>query len=133
MKTTEEILPYVRLRFNIENPTFEECYIDGFESSKQSIDVSENPFKLSSPEYEQWSQGWWDHFYGQEPLFEYNNIENSNLETLFETQASNDDTFYGQLNKKGLHLTHSRMTLVAKVAAMVAASFLSYQVIDLIA
>lgn len=129
MKTTEDMLPYVRLRFNIENPSYEDCYLEGYDSSKSDIDESYNPYEAMSAEAEQWSQGWWDQFYGEEPLFQYNTIQDSELETA---RASNDASFYEDA-KTNISIRRSRMTLVAKVAAMVAASFLSYQVIDLIA
>lgn len=132
MKTTNEMLPYVRLRFNIENPGFEECYIDGYESCKLEIDELDNPFEPLSAESEYWSQGWWDKFYGNEPLFQFNTIEQGELEGAYQDKASNDAAFYGDA-KTNLSIRRSRMTMVAKVAAMVAASFLSYQVIDLIA
>lgn len=132
MKTTDEMLPYVRLRFNIENPSYEDCYLEGYESSKSDIEESNNPYKPLSAEAEQWSQGWWDQFYGKEPVFQYDTIQTSELEAVYEEKASNDASFYEDA-KDNVSLRRSRMTLVAKVAAMVAASFLSYQVIDLIA
>jgi hypothetical protein len=134
MKKTNEILPYIRLRFNLEHPTFENCYIEGYEACGHSLEESSNPFKPNSAENEQWSQGWWDNFYGEEALFQYSTIEDDELEHSYQQdRASNEPSFYGQETETLLDSKQSKITLVAKVAAMVAASFLSYQVIDLIA
>lgn len=136
MKTTD-ILPYVRLRFNVDNPSLDDCYLDGYEAAKHKIDEDDNPFELSSLENEYWMQGWWDHFYGNKPLFQCasNEEERARQPTIENSEAAcNDPTFYGKEGKEAtVSAHHSRMTLVAKVAAAVAATFLSYQVIDLIA
>jgi hypothetical protein len=54
MTTTNELLPYVRLQLNVNNPTFEECYAHGYECGLKDRDEGENPFKEGSKESDQW-------------------------------------------------------------------------------
>lgn len=70
MKGSKELLPYVKLRFNIDNPTLEECYAYGYECSQKNIEEEDNPYNEGTKEYDYWTEGWWAGFYGVEPEFE---------------------------------------------------------------
>ena len=59
MNDITALLPDIKLRFNIDHPSYEECYIFGYECAVLEVDESENPFHEGSPESEQWLEGWW--------------------------------------------------------------------------
>ncbi len=67
MNDTTELLPHIKLRFNIEHPSFEECYSYGYECALAEVEEDENPFREGSIEHEQWQEGWWAGFYGEKP------------------------------------------------------------------
>lgn len=131
---TAELLPYVKLLFEVDNPSLEECYQWGYQMAQDGLEESENPFmetNADSKEAEYWNQGWWDGCYGVEPMFEVEPVATAHAETTMAEAPSltelsaNEDQF--EVNKE------SKMTTVAKLAAAVAGAFLSYQVIDMIA
>lgn len=68
MNDTTELLPHIKLRFNIEYPTFEECYAYGYECARVEVNEDENPYPYGSKESEQWSEGWWAGFYGEDAI-----------------------------------------------------------------
>src|SRR3990167_7412079 len=85
MKTIEDVLPDIKLRFNVENPSYEECYGYGYACAVSSLELDANPYKKSSKLYEQFEEGWWDGFYGNEPLFA--------LDCLNVSMAANDHVY----------------------------------------
>lgn len=130
--TTAEILPHVKFLFEIDNPSLEECYRHGFLMSQQGVDEEENPFSdRATRESEYWAQGWWDALYGEQPIFSLEPALSTRLYTnaqrihWAEESAINEEDF--EVEKP------STMTTVAKLAAVIAGAFLSYQVMDLIA
>ena len=70
MKSLDEVLPDLKLRFNIQHPNYEDCYAYGYACALASISCEDNPYQQSSRLWEQWDEGWNDGFYGQAPLFE---------------------------------------------------------------
>ena len=130
--TTAELLPHVKFLFEIDNPSLEECYRHGFLMSNDGADESENPFEgRGKQESELWSQGWWDSFYGEEPMFA---LEPALATSLYTNAQKIHWSEEAAVNEEAFEpVKPSTITTVAKLAAAVAGAFLSYQVIDLIA
>ena len=76
---TTTLLPHIKLRFNIDHPSYEECYLFGYECGLSDVSEEDNPFKAHSKEAEQWIEGWWAGAYGEDPLFD------NNFQELLET------------------------------------------------
>ena len=125
MDTTNEMLPYAKLRFNIEHPNFEECYAHGYEYGLKEIDESENPFAEGSKEFEQWQEGWIAGFYREEPIYDITDyFEGVAVEDEF---AANDDDFIP-------NRAYGFITKVLELSSVIAVSaVLGYQVIDMVA
>lgn len=131
--TGQEIYPYVKFMFEIDNPSLEDCYRYGYESATEGLAEQDNPFVQhgAQTESEYWLQGWWDGFYGAQPVFELNLAPKVAATSMFNKEeglselAANEGVFEEQKD--------SKVTTVAKLAAAVAGAFLSYQIIDLIA
>ena len=130
MNDTTALLPHIKLRFNIEHPSFEECYSYGYECALAEVGEEENPYREASLEHEQWLEGWWAGFYGEKPLFELAG-EHSDEELLAsESEAANDHAY---------HLVNSLVssTFLAKwlriTGALAATAVVGYQVLDLVA
>jgi len=70
MNDKTEILPHIRLKFNIDNPSLEDCWAEGYESGQAEVTEKENPHEKDTPEFLQWREGWWAGFYGEEPIYE---------------------------------------------------------------
>lgn len=123
MNDTTALLPHIKLRFNIEHPSYEECYLFGYECAQSEVAEEDNPFRAGSPEAEQWLEGWWAGFYGEQPLFDANELERDEIEVNKEVAAN--DRFY---QKSGL------MTLVFEISGALAASaIVGYQLLELVA
>ena len=124
MNTENSLIGDIRLRFNIEHPSIEECYGFGYECALADLDESDNPYTADSVEYEQWQEGWWAGFYGEKPLFELD--KNSFDERVHELAAANDEHY--QNTRMGLFSRWLRIT-----GAIAASAVVGYQVIDLVA
>ena len=123
MNDTTTLLPHIKLRFNIEHPSYEECYAFGYECGLSEVTEDSNPFKQGSQEAEQWLDGWWAGFYGEEPLF--------SLDTLTEDKKESHKDIAA--NDKHYHKT-SFMTLVFEISGAIAASaIVGYQLLELVA
>ena len=59
------------LLFEIENPNYDELWLEGYEDGLASNQEEANPYPEDSTAYHYWSEGWWAAFYGEEPLFDY--------------------------------------------------------------
>ena len=59
MNDITALLPHIKLRFNIDHPSYEECYIFGYECAVSEVAEEENPIPEGSQEAEQWLEGWW--------------------------------------------------------------------------
>ena len=70
MNDMTALLPHIKLHFNIEHPSFEECYAYGYECALAEINEVANPYQMNSKESDQWLEGWWAGFYGEKPLYE---------------------------------------------------------------
>ena len=123
MNDTTALLPHIKLRFNIEHPNYEECYLFGYECGTSEIAEEENPFRIGSQEAEQWLEGWWAGFYGEEPLFDLNGLESEQLD-LNKEIAANDKQYQKS----------SFLTLVFEISGAIAASaIVGYQLLELVA
>ncbi len=128
--TARDILPHVRLQFHVKYPLLEDCYLDGYECATNDADESENPYKMCTLESDMWLDGWWAGFYEEQKLFLIDGADDSAEFNDFSPIAANDISF----DPMSEHInSETTITKVAKVAAAVAATFLGYQVIDLIA
>ncbi|HAT9316828.1 TPA: transmission trait enhancer LetE [Legionella pneumophila subsp. pneumophila] len=123
MNDTTSLLSHLRLRFNIEHPSYEECYIFGYECALAEVPEEDNPFREGSQEAEQWLEGWWAGIYGEKPLFDLNNIEEDIL--LDKTTTANDQQY---------HHKNSFLSLVFEIGGAIAASaIVGYQLLELVA
>ncbi len=123
MDEISKLLPDIKLRFSIDHPTFEDCYIYGYECAQADLEESENPFKESSKEGDQWLEGWWAGFYGEEPLY----ASTKELKAVEEPlKAANDLDFHEK--------AEGFLTKVFEITSAIAvSSFLCYQIINLVA
>lgn len=126
MNDTTELLPHIKLRFNIDHPSFEECYLFGYECAAAEVSEEENPFPENSLEYQQWQDGWWAGFYGEKPLFTQTE-ENQSVDSK---EAANEQVFpfIGNL------VNSTVLANILKITGAIAATaVVSYQVIELVA
>ncbi len=119
MSDTKLLLPHVKLHFNVDHPTIEESYLYGYECAKYDVSEDDNPFAFGSKEHEQWSDGWWDSFYGDEPLF---TTEASEPQT-----SSANDHIYVE-GKESFILKFLEISGVIVISALV-----GYQLFELVA
>ena len=124
MNDITALLPDIKLRFNIDHPSLEECYLFGYECAVAVISEEENPYRAGSKESEQWIEGWWAGFYGDKPLHELADATPSTNES--ESMAANDH-FYHE------HLGHFFMTVMEITGIILVSAAVGYQVLDLVA
>lgn len=123
MNDITAILPYIKLQFNMEHPSYEESYAFGYECGRAEITEEENPFRKGSTEAEYWIEGWWDAIEGETPLFELNHLEKDDL--VSKEVAANDQEYVHK---------NSILSLVIEISGAIAASaLLGYQLFELVA
>lgn len=123
MNDTTALLPYIKLRFNMEHPSYEECYIFGYECALSEVPEEDNPFRTGSQEAEQWMEGWWAGAYGEKPLFDAHELEEA-ME-INKEKAANDQQYCHK---------NSFLTLVFEISGAIAASaIVGYQLLELVA
>lgn len=125
MDDLSTFLPDIKLRFNIEHPNLEECYIFGYECALANIGEEENPFKSGSQESEYWIEGWWAGFYGDKPLYKLAEKEIVTSEPS-EVDAANDQFYHDSLG----HLFAKVMEITGII---VVSAVVGFQIIDLVA
>lgn len=124
MNDTTAILPHIKLKFNIDHPSYEECYLFGYECGLSEVSEEENPFKEGSQEAEQWLEGWWAGVFGEKPLFNSYNADSDAMEYQQE-DAANDQIYCRK---------HSFLSLVFEISGAIAASaIVGYQLFELVA
>jgi hypothetical protein len=124
MNDKTDLLPDIKLRFNIEHPSFEECYVYGYECALANLAEEENPFRAGSPEAEQWLDGWWAGTFGEEPLFNLSGEDELNAQMVQEDAANDQEYSY----------KHGFFTLVFEISGAIAASaIVGYQLLELVA
>ena len=126
MQDTNNVLPYIRLDFNINHPSIEECYVDGYSAAMNEVEELRNPFKEGSAEARHWAEGWWAGFYGEEPLFTLAGIPME--ESAFITnKADNDASFLSP--KINLYL----LRFLEISGALAVSALVGYQLVELVA
>ncbi|MCW8398511.1 transmission trait enhancer LetE [Legionella sp. PATHC038] len=124
MNDITALLPHIKLRFNIEHPTYEDSYAFGYECALADVTEEDNPFRKGTQQAEHWLEGWWDAIEGEEPLFELNKTDNEELSACEEGAAN--DKEYGH--------KHSFLSLVIEISGAIAASaIVGYQLFELVA
>lgn len=124
MNDTTALLPHIKLRFNIDHPSYEESYASGYESALAYAAEEDNPFQKGSQEAQHWLEGWWDALSGDEPLFDISSFANE--EILPEAEVAANDQQYCQ--------KHSFLSLVIEISGAIAASaIVGYQLFELVA
>lgn len=124
MNDITALLPDIKLRFNIDHPTYEESYASGYECALAYQSEEDNPFQKGTQEANHWLEGWWDALSGDEPLFNTNLIEAN--EMALEKEVSANDHHYCQ--------KHSFFSLVMEISGALAASaIVGYQLFELVA
>ena len=124
MNDITALLPDIKLRFNIDHPNYEECYIFGYECAVLEVAEEENPFREGSQEAEQWLEGWWAGAYGEKPLFDMSSLDQEETQ-LDQVIAANDQQYCHK---------HSFLSLVFEISGAIAASaIVGYQILELVA
>ena len=123
MNNVDQFVADLRLKFNVENPNIEECYVDGYSSALSEMNESDNPYPAESKAAEHWLEGWWDGLYGKQPLFSLSDsIENS----ILDVKAANENVFHECFDKW--------LIKILEISGVIAVSALvGYQLIDLVA
>ncbi|ARG96444.1 hypothetical protein [Legionella micdadei] len=129
MIDTTTLLPHIRLRFNIEHPSLEDCYSFGYECAQAEVEEGENPFREGSKEYEQWQEGWWAGFYGEKPLFEPTE-KAEELLSVNEYEAANENHYPFITSLVNSHILANVLKITGAIAAT---AVVGYQVIELVA
>ncbi|AWN72559.1 hypothetical protein LEAN103870_17525 [Legionella anisa] len=123
MNDITALLPHIKLRFNIEHPSYEDSYALGYECALADVAEVDNPFRKGTQQAEHWLEGWWDAIGGEEPLFELNAHEEAELSA--EERAANDQEYCHK---------HGFLSLVIEISGAIAASALvGYQLFELVA
>lgn len=124
MNDTTALLPHIKLRFNIDHPSYEESYAAGYESALAYAAEEDNPFAAGSQEAAHWLEGWWDALAGDEPLFDISAYVSEDVAIAKEV-AANDQQYVHK---------HSFLSLVIEISGAIAASALvGYQLFELVA
>lgn len=125
MYTTKDVLPHLRLRFNIEHPGFEECYQDGFQAAQSNLLDDENPYQEGSSEHQYWSEGWWAGFYDEEAALSDEVVQaQADTPAYFNQKAANEDDF-------GRSEVVVWATRVAKIAGVIAVAVAAFELLDM--
>ena len=125
MNDTKALLPHIKLLLTIDHPGYEECYSFGYECAMAEMAEEENPYKEGSAAFNQWQEGWWAGFYGEEPLFQ-------SAESLDETpaitavHAANDEAYHHDYR-------HFIANFLKITGAITATALIGYQIIDMVA
>lgn len=122
MSDTMLLLPHVKLHFNIEHPTFEESYVYGYECARADISEEDNPFAVGSKERDQWIDGWWAGFYGEQPAF----VLSADQDALELDGSANDHVYHD--NRDNFFIKFLEISGVIVMSAIV-----GYQLIELVA
>jgi ribosome modulation factor len=125
MNEITALLPHIKLRFNVDNPSYEDSYSLGYECALAEIAEEDNPFRNGTQQADHWLEGWWDAMTGEQALFELSIIDNEEMTEEQLIVASNDQQYCHK---------HSFLSLVIEISGAIAASALvGYQLFELVA
>ena len=111
-----DILADLRLTIQLENPDYEECYVDGYACSLADVPENMNPYMLDSVEAQYWTEGWWNAFYEEKPLF---TLEGVNMKA--------------QPKPHEHHVSDYIITFLEISGVLAVSSLLGYQILELVA
>lgn len=130
MISNSEVLPHVRLQFHVQHPVLETCWNEGYDAASVEVAEEENPYQLGSSEYQQWSDGWWAGFYGEQRLF----MKESKTE-IISSQDCLEDTMTGlpAVNDEDYHGSNAVRWLgrIAAVAGIVAVAVAAIELLEI--
>lgn len=128
----DSILGDLKLRLNIEYPSLEECYAQGYESACEESVEENNPYQKGSKEFKFWQDGWWAGFYQEEPVFDISAFITK--ESSLHAEKVHDEEGLAANEESFLHLPHGFMVNFFKITGIIAASaVVGYQVLELVA
>lgn len=123
----QDILPYAKLRLNIDVANYDEIYLDGFGSAKAEKLDENNPYQQDSIEHFYWSEGWWAGFYEEEPLFSWDAAAAKATPTAVPVAAQAAEPVR---IAKPIEDRHSAVKLYWQVFATLFASLVVYEMVD---
>ena len=126
MDATKEILPYLKLRLELEHPDLEDCWTEGFKHASRDGEQVDNPYKIGTVEAEYWEQGWWAGFY-EEPSWSPKRLtvaNEGNFTRVALTQAANEPNWTSDKIRRWT-------SNVIKVASIVAVTVAAFEMLDL--
>ncbi len=125
MNDTTMLLPHIKLRFNIEHPSLEDCYSYGYDCAAAEVDEENNPFRFGTIEHEQWTEGWWAGLYGEKPTLVATSEADADEGTVIKSSA-NDQVYHENMDSFFIKLL--------EISGMIAVSaIVGYQLIELVA
>ncbi|HVT62783.1 MAG TPA: transmission trait enhancer LetE [Legionellaceae bacterium] len=124
MEDTMNVLPDIKLHFNINHPTLEESYWYGYECACADISEDANPFKSGTSESDHWIEGWWAGFYGETPVFQHP-LEMEHHQPLHSNSA-NDHVYHD-------HLEQFLVKFLEISGVLVLSAIVGYQIMELVA
>lgn len=123
-----DILPYLRLKLNIDQPTLEECWAEGYDVAQKEGDEEANPYREDSMEYQHWNQGWWAGFYGEERWYKENDLcdsANHYRKQISQYSVAVNEPDYGSENVR------EWAGRFAKIAGAIAATIVAVELFEL--
>ena len=128
--TYADVLPEVRLQFNINNPSIDETWTEGYDLAIAEGDESDNPYQEGTKAFAYWNEGWWAGFYAEKPLFDLaatpdNEIRREMLSSQAKP-AANDVAWNASVTKKWA-------VRVVKISSVIALALAAVELVDLAA
>jgi hypothetical protein len=124
MNVQNNVLPEARLIFEIQCPSLEECWVDGYETAMANGLEDCNPYAKASSEYQHWNDGWWSGFYGESPINTYQDHQEisqdcpANMSQMESAEACNESIW----TNPRFRLWAGRLVKVAGIVAVTAAA-----------
>lgn len=88
MSDERQLISHARLMLNIQMPTLEDCWQEGFDSFHNEIDDANNPYKADTPEYHHWQEGWWAACYDESPAHSIESVRETSPSISTQTAAN---------------------------------------------
>jgi hypothetical protein len=126
MDANKELLPYLKLKLELEHPDLEDCWHEGYFAAQLEAELEENPYDEQSKEADYWSQGWWAGFY-EEPTLSPKPLTVVNEGTFTRVavpQAANETNWISDDIKRWTKT-------VVKVAGLIAITVVAIEFLDL--